>query len=97
MFFLLTKPVLGAIIVFKLVDSKNKKLEGIEMEKTNKIVFEIEHGKEVIMGTAWPISSFVEKRDRGGWLATYRLCNGVPDGSKIFKTKREAIESIIGE
>ena len=56
------------------------------------------HGTRTIQGTDFPVESFLVKSPRkpgglpgGPWLVTIRLCNGVPEGTRRFKTKREAM------
>ena len=54
-------------------------------------------GTKNIMNTEFSIESFVERIREGKrvyWLATYGLCNGIPVGSKRFKTQTEAVASI---
>ena len=55
---------------------------------------EVTHGSRTIMGTEWPVYSFVEKLEDHNWLAVYNLCNGVPSGSKKFCTMHAAIVAI---
>ena len=57
---------------------------------------EVTHGSRLVMGTEWPVYSFVEKVGDHCWLAVYNLCNGVPSGSEKFRTRREAVEAIGG-
>ena len=56
------------------------------------------HGTRTIMGTESPVESILEKSPRkpgglpgGQWLVTIRLCNGTAEGSRRFRTKREAM------
>ena len=56
------------------------------------------HGTRTIMGTEFPVESILEKSPRkpgglpgGPWLVTIRLCNGVSEGARRFRTKREAM------
>ena len=59
----------------------------------------VTHGTRTVMGTEFPVESILVKSPRkpgglpgGPWLVTIRLCNGVPEGARRFKTKREAME-----
>ena len=54
----------------------------------------IEHGYQTIMGTNWPIESFVTRHAPKRWVLTARLCNGIPDYSETYTTKREALKAL---
>lgn len=65
----------------------------------NKIFACHEHRKRLIMGTEFPIETFVtfEPCERYGyrtkpWIVTVELCNGVPTKSVRFKTKKDAMD-----
>ncbi len=58
----------------------------------------VTHGTRTVMGTEFPVESILEKSPRkpgglpgGPWLVTIRLCNGVSEGKRRFRTKREAM------
>ena len=64
----------------------------------NKIFACHEHRKRLIMGTEFPIETFItfEPWERCGyrtkpWKITVELCNGVPEKSVRFKTKKDAM------
>lgn len=55
-----------------------------------------ETGRRTILGTDWAVENFVERRQEFGkvyWLAVFGLCNGVPDRSERFATKKAALEA----
>ena len=55
-------------------------------------IFERTTGYRTILNTRWPITTTV-RRDAGGrcWVVTYGLCNGIPTGAELYRTKREAL------
>jgi len=57
---------------------------------------EVKDGERTVLGTQFPIVSFVEKSGSKSkpWRATYGLCNGVPTSSEDFATLGEAKEAI---
>jgi hypothetical protein len=59
-----------------------------------------EQGSRVINGTAWSISSHVERVTYDGrtveWAVIWNLCNGVPSGRTVCRTRREAI-ALLGD
>ena len=62
---------------------------------TEKMIACHEHGKRLIMGTEFPIETFItfEPWERYGyrtkpWKITVGLCNGVPEKNIRFKTKK---------
>ena len=63
--------------------------------RTTKRYAEVQHGKRTVMGTEWPIYSFIERAHSGRrFVATHRLCNGVPSHTTTHATLREAKEAI---
>ena len=63
-----------------------------------KTIAQVEHGKRTVLGTDWPITSYLErvagKGRRPTWVVTWNLCNGVPTGTTVYPTKREALEAL---
>ena len=55
------------------------------------------HGTRTIQGTDFPVESFLEKDPMvpgvhgGDWLVTIRCCNDLAEGSRRFRTNREAM------
>ena len=55
------------------------------------------HGYRKVMGSNFPVESWVEKvpmvpgAHGGDWLVTVRCCNGLAEGARRFRTKREAM------
>ena len=55
------------------------------------------HGTRTIRGTDFPVESYLEKDPMvpgvhgGDWLVTVRCCNGLAEGTRRFRTKREAM------
>lgn len=54
-------------------------------------------GSRTIMGTQHRVEDVVQRvEDHGGsvtWVVLRGLCNGVPDSSEPYKTRREALEA----
>lgn len=51
-------------------------------------------GKRRIAGTDWPIENVVTRhrmRGRSVWVVSIALCNGVPEWSDSYATRREAM------
>lgn len=54
-------------------------------------------GKRMIAGTEWPVVNQVHRWQRGRqvrWVATFGLCNGVPSGARVFRSRAKALEAI---
>ena len=60
---------------------------------TEKRYAEVNHGTRTIMGTDWPVTSYVTKSGRK-WVATHKLCNGVPQRTTVHTKKRDAKAAI---
>lgn len=62
------------------------------------LVWERTVGYRTIMGTNHPIIDTIHRnsigRKRPVWLVTYGLCNGIPEGSRTFRTKWEALHYV---
>lgn len=53
-------------------------------------------GTRQILGTDWPIYSYVERVAWLGkveWEVTFSLCNGVPAKTATYKTRKEALQA----
>lgn len=64
---------------------------------TNNRIATVEHEARTIMGTNWPVESFVTREEHFGkpyWLLTKYLCNGVPQDAKRFNTRKAALEEL---
>lgn len=63
-----------------------------------KAIRTVTHGIRTIRGTDFPVESYLEKDPMvpgvhgGNWLVTVRCCNDLAEGTRRFKTKREAME-----
>ena len=55
-------------------------------------------GTRKILNTDWPIETVAKRLQEEGkapyWLVTYNVCNGIPDGSKRFATRTEALAEL---
>lgn len=64
----------------------------------NRMIACHKHGTRLIYGTEWPIETFVERepsqwygfRTRP-WKVVVKLCDGVPEKTVRFKTKKDAM------
>lgn len=54
-------------------------------------------GYRKIMGTDWGIENYVDKRGPREWAYVRGLCNGVPDSTKIFRTKKAAVAALTAD
>lgn len=64
---------------------------------SSKVVAERRLGVRVVAGTEWPILNQVRRDERGErveWILTLGLCNGVPDGSEVYRTRRAALAAL---
>jgi hypothetical protein len=51
-------------------------------------------GHRTIAGTDWPIIDKIERQEFNGkveWVVVRGLCNGVPRGHVVFRSKRKAL------
>ena len=51
-------------------------------------------GRRFVMGTSWPIESFVTREDPRVWVLTRNLCNGTADGTETFRTRKAALAAL---
>ena len=66
-------------------------------KNNRKRIASVTHGKQMIMGTDWPIESYVDRVEYLGavkWRLTKMLCNGDASGTETYKTKREALSAL---
>ena len=66
-------------------------------KNSSKRIASVVHGKQMIMGTDWPIESYVDRVEYLGavkWRLTKLLCNGNALGAETYKTKREALSAL---
>ena len=70
---------------------------------TRTTIASITTGKRLIAGTEWPVYSYVEretwidpisKKRKYEYRLVKSLCNGVPSGTEIFKTKKDALKAL---
>ena len=63
----------------------------------SKRIASVVHGERNIMGTDWPIESYIDRVEYLGavsWRLTKLLCNGDALGTETYKTKREALSAL---
>lgn len=68
-------------------------------KNSRKRIASVTHGKRMIMGTDWPIESYVDRVEYLGavsWRLTKLICNGDALGTETYKTKREALAALNG-
>lgn len=53
-------------------------------------------GTRRILGTDYPIRSFVRYNGPGRWVLTSAVCNGVAYGSRTYRTFRAALAALEG-
>ena len=62
------------------------------------IILDITTGTRTVCNTDWPVSTIVTRdvtaSGRPQWRVTRGVCNGVADGSTVYRTRRAAIESV---
>ena len=60
-----------------------------------KVIATHEHGSRTIMGTNWPVVSYVERQEHHGrvrWVVHRFVCNGVAESAKVHKTRGQAMD-----
>jgi len=57
-----------------------------------KSVASITTGHRRAYGTDWPIETAVYRAGPRRWVVAFNLCNGVPSGTRVCRTRREALE-----
>lgn len=66
--------------------TKSTKLTGYIATRTT--------GYKTIAGTVWSVTDCVRRDGPREWVALRGLCNGVPQASTTYRTKREALEAL---
>ncbi len=54
-------------------------------------IADITTGHRRLAGTDWPVETVVYRRNARRWEVVHGLCNGVPDRTETFCTRREAL------
>ncbi|MGE4195972.1 MAG: hypothetical protein AB7G11_02465 [Phycisphaerales bacterium] len=50
-------------------------------------------GRQCIMGTDWPVETYVHRVGKRAYRVTFGVCNGTASHAIDFRTRREAFEA----